>query len=444
VTFLDALPDDMRQEVINQHLREQGAALRRETMDHSQFFPEFLAALPDEMRQEVLAQDQFEVHQPELNRRNPFEQNIRPAKTPEKTKMTQSKESVNVFDWAGLSSLVRLLYIPERVSKESLEQIFVNVCENSKSRTELLSMFLSILTNDSHNLVAVDTNFSFLTLQNAGEENAAITTELGTFSLQNLVIQRTLEILYVLCKQVPSVGKYFLTESDLYLKTPKSVKKGKGKDKNKSGPPSPVVTLLDILNDLDNIQSPQILEQLIELLTIILRPLAHIAKKKFSTRSNDPEKQTLQKTPVKANLDSSTKEKHDIKLPTMPETSVKSIVNVLTKSVCTNKTFQFTLCAIQYLCSYPENLNIIICELLDSAQRLASSLTEEVDVLYQQLRSETMVSTDSLSQFSNSSSSQARLLRILKSIDFLFTSKHGKVPLIQGFHLQQIMLSFCL
>ena len=58
-TFLEALPDDMREEVVNQHLRDQQAA-RMERPSDSQISAEFLDALPPEIRAEILHQERIE------------------------------------------------------------------------------------------------------------------------------------------------------------------------------------------------------------------------------------------------------------------------------------------------------------------------------------------------------------------------------------------------
>ena len=58
-TFLEALPDDMREEVVNQHLRDQQAA-RMERPPDSQISAEFLDALPPEIRAEILHQERIE------------------------------------------------------------------------------------------------------------------------------------------------------------------------------------------------------------------------------------------------------------------------------------------------------------------------------------------------------------------------------------------------
>ena len=58
-TFLEALPDEMREEVVNQHIRDQQAA-RMERPSDSQISAEFLDALPPEIRAEILHQERIE------------------------------------------------------------------------------------------------------------------------------------------------------------------------------------------------------------------------------------------------------------------------------------------------------------------------------------------------------------------------------------------------
>lgn len=58
-TFLEALPDDMREEVLNQHVRDLRAARVERPVD-SQISPEFLDALPPELRAEIIQQENLE------------------------------------------------------------------------------------------------------------------------------------------------------------------------------------------------------------------------------------------------------------------------------------------------------------------------------------------------------------------------------------------------
>jgi E3 ubiquitin-protein ligase HUWE1 len=73
-TFLEALPDEMREEVINQHLRERRAAQPVVRPAESQISPEFLEALPPEIRAELLLQEQDALERARRERAQASEQ----------------------------------------------------------------------------------------------------------------------------------------------------------------------------------------------------------------------------------------------------------------------------------------------------------------------------------------------------------------------------------
>ena len=58
-TFLEALPDEMREEVLNQHVRDQRAAQLERPAD-SAISAEFLDALPPDIRAEIIQQEAAE------------------------------------------------------------------------------------------------------------------------------------------------------------------------------------------------------------------------------------------------------------------------------------------------------------------------------------------------------------------------------------------------
>uniref|UniRef100_V5ED17 UBA domain-containing protein n=1 Tax=Kalmanozyma brasiliensis (strain GHG001) TaxID=1365824 RepID=V5ED17_KALBG len=61
-TFLEALPDDLREEVLNQHFRERRAAEATSNLPQpTTIAPEFLDALPPELRAEVIQQEAIET-----------------------------------------------------------------------------------------------------------------------------------------------------------------------------------------------------------------------------------------------------------------------------------------------------------------------------------------------------------------------------------------------
>ena len=58
VEFLEALPDELREEVLNQHLRNRPAPVQ--PVDDDSISPEFLDALPPDIREEVIRQEAIE------------------------------------------------------------------------------------------------------------------------------------------------------------------------------------------------------------------------------------------------------------------------------------------------------------------------------------------------------------------------------------------------
>ncbi|KAJ1304813.1 hypothetical protein OPQ81_005948 [Rhizoctonia solani] len=74
-TFLEALPDDMREEVLNQHVREQRAtAAIQPRLEQTQISSEFLDALPPDIRAEILMQESAEQARMERARARAAEQ----------------------------------------------------------------------------------------------------------------------------------------------------------------------------------------------------------------------------------------------------------------------------------------------------------------------------------------------------------------------------------
>ncbi|KAJ3361762.1 hypothetical protein HDU91_003754, partial [Kappamyces sp. JEL0680] len=452
VTFLEALPDDLRLEVVNQHFREREA---REVVAPAPagLNSEFLDALPFEIREEVIRQERLEAEQREsfaleqrresrlgttaLTAAGAQEAPFTPAPAG-KAKAGGHRESIGLVDSAGIASLLRLVFVPEQVDKSLLFHLLGNLCENTKSRVELLGLLLSVLGSGSPDLAIVDKAFSHLSLKNRmkpvhGSHDSPPTTPSAL--VPNLVAQRCLEVLTTLTESVSSVGKYFLTESEpsVLFKTPR--KKGKGKDKLTSpGLVYPVVLLLNLLDQPVFLQSPAILEQLVHLLSNVLRPLSHIAKKKFlHVETKAPSTETSAALEGDVKMDSSsakpdTKDKHDIKLPFFPEESIRNVVRVLQDGSSSSKSFQFTLSVIQYLCSYPSHLNVIVGELTLSAQTVLQPLLQEVNKLLQLLKHPDAGDQEKatiVEIFTSPFAYQAKLLRILKTIDYLFSKTNG-------------------
>jgi len=224
-TFLEALPDDMREEVLNQHVRDQRAS-RVERPPDSQISSEFLDALPPEIRAEIIQQERLEQarrrvdvpsgDQPAtgipadidpasfiasldpqlrqvvlLDQDDGFIQTLpshmiaevggyrdgsqpprrqlttRPAASrTANPRKTPSHDAIQLLDKGGIAILVRLLFFPQVLRKNLLFKVLVNICENAKTRTELFNLLLNILQDGTGDLAAVDKSFSQMSFRN--------------------------------------------------------------------------------------------------------------------------------------------------------------------------------------------------------------------------------------------------------------------------------------
>lgn len=364
-TFLEALPDDMREEVVNQHIRDQRAA-RVERPADSQISSEFLDALPPEIRAEILQQERVEQARrrvevgaanqgantvaaeidpasfiasldPQLRqdvlmdqddgfisslpahmiaeagtyrdrapRRTIPRQNAarshdphHPA-PPAARKPPVQRDAIQLLDKSGIAVLVRLLFFPQISKKNTLFKVLVNLCENSKTRTELFNLLLNILQDGATDLAAIDRSFSQMTVraskppqtprtpgkQRAGSDyfSSLPVPHLPSEIVPDLIAQRCLEALTYIVTSNELSSLFFLTEHELPvgLKRPAS-RKGKGKEK---APQTqyPIVLLLGLLDRQSLLKTPSMLESVVSLLDTVTRPLTSLkdAQKKVA------------------------------------------------------------------------------------------------------------------------------------------------------------------
>lgn len=229
-TFLEALPDEMREEVLNQHVRDQRAA-RVERPPDSQISDEFLNALPPEIRAEIIQQERQEQARrraeeaaapgdngapaeidpasfiasldPQLRQtvlldsddgfiqslpsfmiaeagayrdgshaaRRHLTTNVSTRSAPVVRKFPPPRDAIQLLDKGGVAVLVRLLFFPQVLKKNHLFKVLVNLCENAKTRTELFNLLLNILQDGTGDLAAVDKSFAQMSFRNSKAPN---------------------------------------------------------------------------------------------------------------------------------------------------------------------------------------------------------------------------------------------------------------------------------
>ncbi|KZS98333.1 hypothetical protein SISNIDRAFT_546300 [Sistotremastrum niveocremeum HHB9708] len=532
-TFLEALPDDMREEVLNQHFRERrtAAAERATQAAESHISPEFLNALPPEIRAELLDQEAEQARRalaaapptgatssagptemdpasflatldPQLRQVVLLEQddgflqtlppslvaeagayrddvhsryagvrrvtNAHPSR-PTPSAIPSHREAVQLLDKAGVAVLVRLLFYPHVLRKDTLQKILVNICENAKTRAEVLNLLLGVLHDSSGDVASVDKSFAQLTVRNAkgntpsaqkASPRKALASQDARISLSgdeispHLVAQRSISALTYIVSSNDLSSVFFLTEHELPpgMRKPMS-RKGKTKERQ-SQTHFPIALLLGLLDKKVLLKTSTMIESVAALLATVTRPLATLKEKQPIAPAQTPTTEQAavpsEDNPVAAEtagaidqtgeasggasreLPSKVVDDPDSSKsllqhpPQISEQILRLVVNILTVGECSSKTFQHCLSLIQNLAYIPNAKDTVASELRAKAQDLGRSILRDLEDLVILLKvpqpSDELPSAVS-TKFSPASADQAKLLRVLKTIDYIFTQK---------------------
>ena len=312
--FLNALPADLREDVI----REQATQITGvpAEMDAASV----LATLPEELRQTVLLEQDDGTLQAlpssviaEVNalraqqqsRRMPASmlQPDRELNPPVSRKLPPHREAVQLLDKSGIANLVRLLFYTDTSRRTSLQQVLVNLSENNKSRNDLLTLLLVMLQGGKNDIGGVDKIFSQLSVRSSAKahssgkgkhkENDAhpVTASTASTLPDEVVVQRSLDTLTAIVNANELASLYFLTEQELPHSLHRSTsKKGKGKERQELPAHYPFVQLLTLLERHYLLQQPHILDAISSLLCTVTKPLAILREVKDDT-SEDKSKE---------------------------------------------------------------------------------------------------------------------------------------------------------
>ncbi|PVI07264.1 hypothetical protein DM02DRAFT_357700 [Periconia macrospinosa] len=405
------------------------------------------------------------------------------------TQKRKARPCVQMLDKAGVATLLRLMFIPQQGSaKASLTQILRYVCENRQNRAEVISILLSILQDGSADVNAVERSFAQLSLrakqvqQQASDKTPKLSRKNGALSINSdvsplMVVQQCLNTLTQLTEKNPAVWSFFLSEHETGVGF-KGRGNRKGKAKETKATKFPINALLSLLDRKLIIESSSIMEQLTMLLKVITAPLPVIKKNEEKaeaeakkeedkaaegassgdattteqpTRSGDTEMTNAPPADAPqpaANQDVSAvagegsankseapkaeeeKKKHRTTTPPdIPESNLRLVARILAARECNSKVFQGTLDVIGNLSPIPGSKEIFGKELLGIAQDLARSTLKDLNELTTQVSnaaSVTDVQGIALSKFSPPSSDQAKLLRALTALDYLFDPNRDK------------------
>lgn len=525
--YLEALPEELREEVIMQQLAEQRSQAAASGEEPSEINQEFLEALPPEIREELLQQEAADrrrrerenarrqaaasgapVHAEEMDaasfiatldpslrqavladqpddvlaslgpeflsearaltgrRLNQFGDSGRIDRQREEVvqdqeaKKPQRRQIVQMLDKAGVATLLRLMFMPlQGNARHQLNDILHNVCENRQNRIEVVSLLLSILQDGSTDVSAVERSFAQLSLraktpaaQKTPQPVKRTLSFQTTASANNevtplMVVQQCLGALSFLTQYNAHIAWFFLTEheSASALKL-KAFRKGKGKENraNKFA----LNTLLSLLDRKLIMESPTCMEQLSGLLSSITQPLTLLLRREKEKQEEEKTKELegaaeqeqenrpsieggaadttmTEAAPLETSkpTEEEKPKRRTIEPPVVPETNLKKVVHILAARECNGKTFRETLSTINNLSAIPGAKDVIGKELISQAQALSTTIQSDLDELLQhihQAKSGTEMQGLALSKFSPPSSDQAKLLRVLTALDYLF------------------------
>ncbi|KAL2893072.1 E3 ubiquitin-protein ligase UPL2 [Bienertia sinuspersici] len=178
--FLDALPEELRAEVLSAQQGQVTQPASAEQQNSGDIDPEFLAALPPDIRAEVLAQQQAQrVHQSQELEGQPVEMdtvsiiatfpsdlreevlltssdavlaNLTPALVAEANMLRKLLEAdgAPLVDTDALKGMIRLLRVVQQVYKGSFQRLLLNLCAHSETRTALVKILMEMLMLDEH------------------------------------------------------------------------------------------------------------------------------------------------------------------------------------------------------------------------------------------------------------------------------------------------------
>ena len=274
------------------------------------------------------------------------------------------------------------------------------------------------------------------------------------------------------------IPSYFLNEHDTSTGMKRSLsRKGKGKAVETKSGKYALNTLLALLDRPLITESVGVMEQLALLLAEITRPLTILLKKDKKKAIEDkpkddaateqpsaetaapstdapapaPSTETATQQPAEPSVEGAAatssaaaekpaeadgkeqteepKKPRALVPPVVPEHNLRLVVNILTARECTSKTFRDTLATMQNLSGIPGAKDIFGVELIRQAQILGDVLLKDLDGLLEQInkaQNGTDLQGMALANFSPSGSEQAKLLRVLTALDYLFDPKHNK------------------
>lgn len=404
--FFEALPDDMREEVFTQHVRERRANASSTGVEAREIDPDFLDALPDQIRDEILQQesmarrfssagDQDDAYDEE---EEDEEEDEAAEDVLESTRLEKRRpkrlSGPPLVDKAGVAALVRLLFIPlPLLLREHLHQTLLHLCHSKQTRTEVAGLLVGLIYDGLANKKPVDKLYVLVCQRTSARKGPKAHSPIGATLLA--LGKQLLEALHFLLEHNTHMRYYLLTEHENGYITRKNSKKSRdaGSDRFQLN------LLLRLLAHDRLVDEQALVDVLVRVLQISTRPLQALGTK------------SGQKKPPFAP-------------PIVPEANFKAMVRILAANDCPNLTFRRTVSAMQSMLVLKGAQTTFSVELSHQATLLGHSIISDLSLLTAEISTLTQdTDTKAFGKFSAPSAHQAKLLRILTALDYMFELK---------------------
>lgn len=430
--FLLALPEEMRGEVFAQHVQERRAEARQNHTRPREVDSDFLDALPDELREEILEQENSstlfigtgETSDEEddehgvveiIENANVGEGTIDNSED-ENTKSAAKKKSNRVYfsplvDRAGIAALLKSIFISQPyMQREGYHELFYRLCASKQNRNDIINMLLIILTESVIDQQSFDKVYGLVSTRATGTKTPINTNKHLPLDCTPLTItNQAIEILHSLIDADSRVKYFFITEHDNKIPGKPSVQIKKDLyHKIQKWPIKYLFMLLDRKIIMDETVLMDLLTHILQVCTrpidVILNPPtdSKVSKRKFS-------------------------------IPDIDKDDMKKLIGVINSDNCNTKVFQQTLNVIHNLLRLKDAKETFITELITLASTTVKDLSKDLEVLSKEsaeFSTNSDISSELIQKFTVPSSEQSKLLKVLTTVDFIFTHKKQKDEIV--------------
>ncbi|GEQ66679.1 hypothetical protein JCM33374_g342 [Metschnikowia sp. JCM 33374] len=430
--FFEALPEDMREEVFTQHIRERRANASNAAGEVREIDPDFLNALPEPIRNEILQQesmsrrfsnagfglfqdedevdsemeedldieDELEGSADETQEGNtiPAEENVHREVHSRKKKSF----SVPLIDRAGVASLVKLLFLPRPINqREHVYSTLVSICNNKQTRSDVVSMLIAILHDGLVSQKALEKMFVQVTSKATKSDNKSSSQSFPIGCTPTSIGIQVIEALLYLLEKTPALRLYLLTEHENNFLTKKHLKKFRLKKSSHYEERYPINLLFKLLENPLLGDEYLFIDLLSNVLNYATRPLLIMRDKR---------------KPMPGSFSSNF----------IPDRNLRLIIKILASNECVNSTFRSTISCMHHLSLLNNAQNVFSAELSERASELGDHIIKDLKVLTNELAKNPQADTHEskvVNKFTASSSDQAKLLRVLTALDYMYESQ---------------------